>query len=97
MRVVVLGAAGQLGREVVSTLSTGSHAVFAAVRRPPVPAFADSVEIRLANARNKCGRNREGEHFGLDNRAPNRAYESPAHGIRCIVGTATQSVCDLAG
>jgi uncharacterized protein YbjT (DUF2867 family) len=29
------------------------HAVCAAVRRPPVPPFADSVEIRLANARNK--------------------------------------------
>src|SRR5215469_3573198 len=53
MRVVVLGAAGQLGREVVRILSARGHIVCAAVRRPPVPAFERSVEIRLADARNK--------------------------------------------
>lgn len=54
MRVVVLGAAGQLGREVVRTLSARSHAVCAAVRRPPTPAFHGAVEVRLADARNKA-------------------------------------------
>ena len=54
MRIVVLGAAGQLGREVVRMLSGRGHAVCATVHRPPVPAFADFVEIRLADARNKA-------------------------------------------
>src|SRR5215469_13582264 len=54
MRIVVLGAAGQLGREVVCRLLGRGHAVCAAVRRPPVPAFADLVEIHLADARNKA-------------------------------------------
>lgn len=53
MRVVVLGAAGQLGREVVRELAARGHTVWAAVRRTPVPAFANSVEMQLADARNK--------------------------------------------
>ena len=53
MRIVVLGAAGQLGREVVRILSARGHAVCAAVRRPPVPAFDREVEIQLVDARNK--------------------------------------------
>jgi len=54
MRVVVLGAAGQLGRETVRTLSAHGHAFSAAVRRPPVSAFERTVEIRSADARNKA-------------------------------------------
>jgi len=54
MRIVVLGAAGQLGRLAVRTLSARGHSICAAVRRPPVPTFEDSVEIRLADARNKA-------------------------------------------
>ena len=54
MRVVVLGAAGQLGREAVRTLSTRGHVLCAAVRRPPTPALEHSVEIRIADARNKA-------------------------------------------
>ena len=53
MRVVVLGAAGQLGREVVRILAARGHAVCAAVRRPPVPALDRDVEIQLVDARNK--------------------------------------------
>lgn len=53
MQIVILGAAGQLGREVVRELAAREHAVLAAVRRTPVPAFGNSVEMRLADARNK--------------------------------------------
>ena len=53
MRVVVLGAAGQLGREVVRALVARGHTVRAAVRRAPEPPLASSVEIRIADARNK--------------------------------------------
>jgi uncharacterized protein YbjT (DUF2867 family) len=53
MRVVVLGGAGQLGREVVRTLVARGHTVRAAVRRRPDPALPSSVEIRIADARNK--------------------------------------------
>lgn len=53
MRIVVLGAAGQLGREVVRALVARGHTVCAAVRRPPDPALPISVEIRIADARNK--------------------------------------------
>jgi uncharacterized protein YbjT (DUF2867 family) len=53
MRVVVLGAAGQLGREVVQALVARGNAVRAVVRRPPVPALGTSVEVRLADARSK--------------------------------------------
>ena len=54
MRVVVLGAGGQLGREAVQILSERGHSVCAAVRRPPSPAFQGSVEVRLADARNRA-------------------------------------------
>jgi len=53
MRVVVLGAGGQLGRDVVRALVARAHTVRAAVRRPPDPALRSSVEIRIADARNK--------------------------------------------
>jgi uncharacterized protein YbjT (DUF2867 family) len=54
MRVVVLGAAGQLGREVVRVLAEREHTVCAGVRRPPIPGFDRSVEVRIADARNKA-------------------------------------------
>ena len=54
MRVVVLGAAGQLGREVVRVLAEREHTVCAAVRRQPIPGFGSSVEVRIADARNKA-------------------------------------------
>ena len=53
MRIVVLGAAGQLGREVVSALTASQHIVRAVVRRPPVPALATLVDVHKADARNK--------------------------------------------
>ena len=53
MRIVVLGAGGQLGREVVSALLTRGHSVRAAVRRPPDPALPAAVDLRLTDARNK--------------------------------------------
>ena len=53
MRIVVLGAAGQLGREVVGALLKPGHNVCAAVRRAPDPALPNSVQIRIADARNK--------------------------------------------
>jgi uncharacterized protein len=53
MRVVVFGAAGQLGREVVGVLLERGHAVSAAVRRPPKPALPASIEIRMADALDK--------------------------------------------
>ena len=53
MRVVVLGAAGQLGREVVRDLLARGHTVRAAVRRRPEPAFPAQIDIRIADARNK--------------------------------------------
>ena len=52
MRVVVLGGAGQLGREVVSALAVREHSVCAAVRRAPNPAFVLPAETRIADARN---------------------------------------------
>lgn len=53
MRIVVVGAAGPLGREVVRTLLVRGHSVRAAVRRPPDPAFDGAVEVKLADARNE--------------------------------------------
>jgi len=52
MRVVVLGAAGQLGREVVRALVPRGHAIVAAVRRPPNPAWPTPVQICQIDARN---------------------------------------------
>jgi len=53
MRVVVLGAAGPLGREVVRALVENGHTVRAAVRRAPDPQLPSSVEIRIEDAGNK--------------------------------------------
>src|SRR5262249_25266840 len=53
MRVAVLGAAGQLGREVVHALSGRGDSVCAVVRRPPDPAFDSAVDVRIADARDK--------------------------------------------
>jgi len=53
MRVAVLGAAGQLGREVVRALSGRGDSVCAVVRRPPAPAFDSAVDVRIADARDK--------------------------------------------
>lgn len=53
MRIAVLGAAGQLGREIVTALAARKHAVRAVARRLPVPALDSSVEIRIADAGNK--------------------------------------------
>lgn len=53
MRVVVLGAGGQLGREVIRALLQRKHDVSAIVRRPPMPALDSFVQIMLADARNK--------------------------------------------
>jgi len=52
MQIAVLGAGGQLGREVVNALAVRRHAVRAVVRRPPVPALNDPIEIQIADARN---------------------------------------------
>ena len=54
MRIVILGAGSQLGREVVRALVARGHTVCAAVRRSPDPAFDSMVEVRLADARNKA-------------------------------------------
>ena len=51
MQIVVLGAAGQLGREVVRALAAHGHAVCAVVRRPPNPALQRPVQLRIADAR----------------------------------------------
>ena len=53
MRIVVLGAGGQLGREVVAALVKRGHQVCAEVRRPPDPAFDRAVQVRKADARNR--------------------------------------------
>jgi len=53
VRVVVLGAAGQLGREVVRALAGHGYSVRAVVRRPPDPAFDSPIEVRIADARDK--------------------------------------------
>ena len=53
MLVVVLGAAGKLGREVVRALAERGYPVRAVVRRPPDSAFGSPIEVRLADARHK--------------------------------------------
>src|SRR5215470_13102897 len=53
VRVVVLGAAGQLGREVVRALAGHGYSVRAVVRRPPDAAFDSPIEVRIADARDK--------------------------------------------
>lgn len=54
MRVAVLGAGGQLGREVVKALASRNYAVRAVVRRPPVPAFDNSIDMQIADAKNRA-------------------------------------------
>jgi len=54
MRIVVLGAGGQLGREVVRAVAASGGSVCAVVRRPAQPAFDNSVQVRIADARNKA-------------------------------------------
>ena len=53
MRIVVLGAAGQLGREVVGALAARKYAVRAVVRRAPIPALDSSIDVQIADARKK--------------------------------------------
>lgn len=54
MQVVVLGGAGQLGREVVRVLTAREHAVRAVVRRQPSPRLADGAEVTIADARHQA-------------------------------------------
>ena len=51
MRVIVLGAAGLLGREVVREVSARGNEVTAFVRRPPTLAFDKRVRIETGDAR----------------------------------------------
>jgi uncharacterized protein YbjT (DUF2867 family) len=53
MRVVVLGAGGQLGREVIGALVAHGRPVVAVVRRPLVPPFPSAVHVHHANVRDK--------------------------------------------
>ena len=53
MRIVVLGAAGQLGREVVGALAARKYAVRAVVRRSPIPTLDSSIDVQIADAQKK--------------------------------------------
>jgi uncharacterized protein YbjT (DUF2867 family) len=53
MRVIVLGANGQLGGEVIRQVAARSHKVTAFVRRPPNGLLDQTVEIRLGDARKR--------------------------------------------
>lgn len=53
MPVVVLGANGQLGREVVRHMAARGHKVTAFVRRPANGLFDKTVGIWLGDARNR--------------------------------------------
>ena len=54
MRVVVLGAAGQLGRAVVHVLTERGHNVCGVVRRVPPAALDRGAHLIIADARNKA-------------------------------------------
>jgi uncharacterized protein YbjT (DUF2867 family) len=54
MQLVVLGAAGQLGRAIVHVLVERGHAVRGVARRVPVPSLERSVQLTIADARNKA-------------------------------------------
>jgi NmrA-like family len=54
VRVVVLGAAGQLGREVVRALALHGHSVRAVVRRPPDAALDSSINSAVCSRLNKA-------------------------------------------
>ena len=51
MKVIVIGAGGQLGRAVVATLLQRGYTVCASVRRQPDFPFDSAVEVRQADAR----------------------------------------------
>jgi uncharacterized protein YbjT (DUF2867 family) len=53
MRVIVLGANGQLGGEVVRHVAARGHKATAFVRRPPNGLLDKTVEIRLGDARKR--------------------------------------------
>jgi len=53
MRVAVLGGNGQLGREVVRALVTRGYTVAAVVRHPAIALVPASVEVRMADARDR--------------------------------------------
>jgi len=53
MRVIVLGANGQLGGQVVRHVAARGHKVTAFVRRPPKGWLHKTVEIRLGDARKR--------------------------------------------
>jgi uncharacterized protein YbjT (DUF2867 family) len=53
MRVAVLGGNGQLRREVVRALVTRGYTVAAVVRHPAVALVPASVEVRMADARDR--------------------------------------------
>jgi len=53
MRVIVLGANGQLGGEVVRHVAARSHKVTAFVRQPPNGLLDQTAEIRLGDARKR--------------------------------------------
>ena len=53
MRVIVLGANGQLGGEVVRQVAARSHKVTAFVRQPPNGLLDQTAEIRLGDARKR--------------------------------------------
>jgi uncharacterized protein YbjT (DUF2867 family) len=50
MRIVVLGASGQLGREVVGALAARKYAVRAVVRRSPTPTLDSSIDVQIVDA-----------------------------------------------
>jgi len=52
MNVIVLGAAGQLGREMVRAVASRGHTVTAFVRRPPVEDFPCPVRLHVGDALN---------------------------------------------
>lgn len=50
MRIVILGANGRLGREVIRRAQKHDHDITAFVRRPPSPAFGSSVKVQIGDA-----------------------------------------------
>ena len=53
MHVIVLGANGQLGGEVVRHVAARGHKVTAFVRQPPNGLLDQTAEIRLGDARKR--------------------------------------------
>jgi uncharacterized protein YbjT (DUF2867 family) len=50
VRILVLGASGQLGRQVVRQATARGHEVTAFVRRSPSPAFGPSTKVHIGDA-----------------------------------------------